>query len=90
MNGSTKTVQLLDRSWKVISDGKTIAVVNGPGVIGLQPIIEPGESFSYTSGTVIEDPIGAMLGSYTFKSLSGDLFEVEIPKFDLVFEGALN
>lgn len=84
-NLSDKNVQLLERHWIIMSAGVQIAEVVGPGVVGNQPVLVPGESFEYTSGAVIHDPIGSMHGSYTFKSEDGKYFEVEIPRFDLSY-----
>jgi ApaG protein len=76
-------VQLIERHWVVYSDDDQIAEVVGPGVVGEQPMLESGESFEYTSGTIIHDPIGFMYGTYTFRSGNGKYFEVPIPRFDL-------
>ncbi|MBX7143959.1 MAG: Co2+/Mg2+ efflux protein ApaG [Oligoflexia bacterium] len=84
-NLSAETVQLLERHWIILSNGIRIAEVVGPGVVGVQPVLAPGERYQYTSSAVIQDPVGSMEGSYTFKSLSGKFFEVKIPKFDLVY-----
>lgn len=84
-NLSTMTVQLLERHWIILSGGVQIAEVVGPGVVGSQPVLEPGQSFQYTSGAVIHDPIGSMHGSYTFKGADEKYFEVSIPKFDLLY-----
>ena len=84
-NLSDKTVQLLERHWVIMSAGVQIAEVVGPGVVGAQPVLEPGQAFEYTSGAVIHDPIGSMHGSYTFKNETGQYFEVDIPRFDLSY-----
>lgn len=84
-NVSEESVRLLERHWIVCSGGKPLAEVIGPGVVGEQPEIIPGASFSYTSGAVIEDPIGSMQGSYTFRSEAGNFFQANIPKFDLFY-----
>lgn len=84
-NLSDKTVQLLERHWVIMSAGVQIAEVVGPGVVGAQPVLEPGHIFEYTSGAVINDPIGSMHGSYTFKDEKGGYFQVLIPKFDLLY-----
>lgn len=89
-NSSAQSVQLLERHWIVLSAERQIAEVVGPGVVGLQPVIEPGEQFSYTSGTVIEDPVGSMYGTYTFRSSAGSVFQADIPKFDLLYPAGLN
>ncbi|MDZ4786447.1 MAG: Co2+/Mg2+ efflux protein ApaG [bacterium] len=76
--------QLINRHWLVYSAGIQCADVKGEGVIGDQPILLPGEVYRYTSGTSINDPVGAMLGSYTFQTEKGDFFDVAIPRFELV------
>ena len=84
-NLSDKTVQLLERHWIIMSAGVQIAEVVGPGVIGSQPVLEPGHIFEYSSGAVIHDPVGSMHGSYTFKSEDGSYFQVTIPRFNLLY-----
>jgi ApaG protein len=79
------TVQLLERHWLVHSGGTQLAEVVGPGVVGEQPVLEAGQVFEYTSGAVIQDPIGAMEGTYTFRGHDGKFFEVQIPKFELMY-----
>ena len=84
-NNGGETVQLLERHWLILSNGVRIAEVVGPGVVGNQPVLAPGEFHEYSSSAVIQDPIGSMEGSYTFKSDAGKYFEVKIPKFDLLY-----
>ena len=84
-NLGSETVQLVERHWLVYSADKQIAEVVGPGVVGEQPILEPGKSFEYTSGTVVNDPVGAMQGTYTFRTEQGRYFGVGIPRFDLIY-----
>jgi ApaG protein len=76
-------VQLLERHWLISSGGLKLAEVVGPGVVGEQPRIGPLEVFEYSSTTVIQDPIGEMRGSYTFRSEAGSYFDALIPPFDL-------
>lgn len=89
-NLGEETVQLLERHWIISSAGKLFDEVVGDGVVGMQPILEQGDKFEYTSAAVIEDPVGDMKGSYTMRSSSGQFFEVEIPEFNLVFPTALH
>ncbi len=89
-NFGSVTVQLLRRHWIVMSGGVQIAEVNGDGVIGEQPILPPEHAFQYTSGSVINDPVGSMHGSYTFKGEGDYLFQVVIPKFDLLYPTLLH
>lgn len=89
-NLSDVNVQLIERHWIVMSGGRQIGEVVGPGVIGQQPFLEPGDIFEYSSGTVIHDPVGEMYGSYTFQKETGKFTQVVIPKFDLIFVDYLN
>jgi len=82
-NEGALTVQLLNRHW-IIRDGRDqTQEVRGEGVVGEQPRIEPGDSYEYTSGTVIETPVGMMEGSYGMLDERGNTFETPIPAFTL-------
>jgi len=82
-NSGALTVQLLNRHW-IIRDGRDqTQEVRGEGVVGEQPRIPPGESFEYTSGTVIETPVGTMEGSYGMRDERGNTFDASIPPFTL-------
>lgn len=82
-NQSSLPVKLISRHW-VITDGNgKVEEVRGPGVIGQQPLIMPGEQFDYTSGSRLETPVGTMNGSYQMVSTSGQEFDAEIPVFRL-------
>ncbi|MCB0344880.1 MAG: Co2+/Mg2+ efflux protein ApaG [Bdellovibrionales bacterium] len=83
-NQGSESVQLLGRHWLVCSGGEDFTEVKGEGVVGEQPIIGPGEHFNYSSGASIKDPVGSMYGSYTLIDSGGEIFEVEIPEFDLI------
>lgn len=76
-------VQLRSRYWKIIDGRGQVQEVRGAGVVGKQPVLGPGESFSYTSGCPLTTPNGTMHGHYTMVEPSGDTFEVEIPAFSL-------
>ncbi len=89
-NHSNHSVQLMERHWMIESADEQIGEVVGPGVIGLQPIVEPEKSFQYTSSCVIRDPIGAMKGSYVFRRGTGDFFVVQIPRFRLLYPNSFN
>jgi len=78
-------VQLKNRHWKVFSKAVQIADIKGEGVIGEQPVINPNETFRYTSWTMIPDTIGSMKGTYTFLSETGEFLDVEIPEFMLIY-----
>jgi ApaG protein len=84
-NYGEELVQLLSRHWSISSGGLPYSEVKGEGVVGQQPYLKPGEGFQYTSGSVIKDPVGSMQGEYTFINSSGELFAVEIPRFDLIY-----
>ena len=80
--GSVK-VQLINRTWSIPdADGQT-QIVKGPGVLGEQPIIQPGESFQYTSGTPLTTPSGLMVGIYEMADPQGIKFDVNVPAFSL-------
>jgi ApaG protein len=82
-NQSAEPVQLLTRHW-IITDGTgAVQDVRGEGVVGNQPVLEPGERFSYTSGCPLTTPDGTMRGTYGMVDSSEKLFEVEIPLFAL-------
>ncbi len=83
-NGGREPVQLLRRSWHIVdARGRTVRV-EGEGVLGEQPTLEPGEAFEYTSGTPLQTPSGFMWGSYQMVvKASGETFDVEIPVFSL-------
>ncbi len=82
-NVGEETVQLLSRHW-VISDGDgNMEHVRGPGVVGEQPVLEPGESFEYTSGTALATAVGTMRGSYRMVAEDGQPFDAPIPQFTL-------
>lgn len=89
-NKGTSICQLVNRHWKVFSADRQIADVKGEGVVGQQPVLRPLDSFEYTSWTLIQDPVGFMKGSYTFRSENGDFFDVEIEKFDFSFRDRPN
>jgi ApaG protein len=83
-NQSQQTVQLLRRSWRITNAAGRIQRVHGDGVVGEQPVLDPGESFEYTSGTPLDTPTGFMAGSYEMVvPATGDGFEVAIPAFSL-------
>jgi ApaG protein len=78
------TVQLLRRTWRITDAGGRTQMVTGEGVVGQQPILDPGESFEYTSGTPLDTPSGFMRGLYHMVApASGEAFDVTIPAFSL-------
>lgn len=76
-------VQLLTRHWRITDSLGRLQEVRGAGVVGEQPVLKPGESFEYTSGTPLPTPSGIMVGSYGMQSAGGERFDVEIPAFSL-------
>ena len=83
-NEGTQAVQLLTRHW-VITDGRGARhSVEGEGVVGEQPLIEPGGSFDYVSGCPLSTPTGAMQGSYRMIAADGETFDAAIPHFALI------
>jgi ApaG protein len=82
-NKGTLPAQLVSRHW-IITDGRNqVQEVRGLGVVGAQPLIKPGESFEYTSGTAIATPVGTMKGSYQMVAEDGTHFDARIPEFTL-------
>ena len=82
-NGGNVPAQLISRHW-VISDAQgLVQEVRGLGVVGAQPLLQPGESYEYTSGTSIATPVGTMRGSYQMIAADGTRFEAPIPEFTL-------
>jgi ApaG protein len=83
-NQSRQTVQLLSRTWHITNAIGRVQHVHGEGVVGEQPVLDPGESFEYTSGTPLNTPTGFMAGVYHMvESGSGERFDVTIPTFSL-------
>lgn len=82
-NTGTVAAQLLSRHWIITDSEHRIQEVRGPGVIGKQPKLAPGESFEYTSGASLATPVGTMRGSYQMRAEDGREFEATIPAFTL-------
>jgi ApaG protein len=82
-NAGEVAAKLLTRHWLITDSNGKIQEVVGDGVIGEQPHLQPGESFRYTSGAMIETPVGTMQGSYTLVTDEGDSFTAAIPRFTL-------
>jgi ApaG protein len=82
--------QLVSRHWIITDSNNDVQEVRGLGVIGKQPLLQPGESFEYTSGSVLTTPIGTMKGSYQMVAEDGTHFSVEIPEFVLASPRALH
>jgi len=82
-NGGTETVQLRNRHWQITDSLGRQQEVRGPGVVGEQPTLGPGESFEYTSSCPLPTPSGFMVGNYEMEARSGENFLVRIPAFSL-------
>lgn len=82
-NEGDQPVKLLSRHWLITDANHHIQEVKGKGVVGEQPTIHPGQSFEYTSGTVLATQVGTMSGSYQMTLADGPAFEVPIPQFVL-------
>lgn len=90
-NNSENTVQLLRRQWFIFDSNATVREVEGEGVIGVQPVLEPGEVHEYVSGCNLKTSIGKMVGTYLMERLiDGKQFHVEIPEFNLIVPYRLN
>lgn len=83
-NESNLTVQLLSRHWLITDGTGKVEEVEGPGVVGEQPVLEPGDAFEYTSGCPLPTPFGSMRGTYLMESEDDTRFEAEVAAFDLV------
>jgi len=82
--------RLLSRHWVITDANGKVQEVKGDGVVGEQPHLNPGETFRYSSGAVLETPVGAMQGSYRMKADNGTHFEAPIPPFTLAVPGVLH
>lgn len=90
-NKSEHKIQLIHRDWYIFDSLEEATFVSGEGVVGEQPILYPDQKYSYVSGCELTSEIGSMRGFYTFKKIdSGELFQVQVPQFDLIFPGKLN
>jgi ApaG protein len=82
-NLGDEVVQLLNRYWRITDSVGRVQEVRGPGVVGEQPTLGPGEAFQYTSGTPLSTPSGIMVGTYEMERAAGDRFDVAVPAFSL-------
>jgi ApaG protein len=83
INTGPERVQLRSRYWKIIDGNGLVQEVRGAGVVGKQPVLGPGESFTYTSGCPLPTPNGTMEGSYFMETEGGEIFAARIPAFSL-------
>ena len=89
-NLGNEVVQLLNRHWRITDANGQVQEVRGPGVIGEQPVMKPGDHYQYTSGTSLPTSSGIMAGEYEMEAAGGERFLVEIPAFSLVSPDQLN
>ncbi|NDV89590.1 Co2+/Mg2+ efflux protein ApaG [Alteromonas sp. 345S023] len=90
VNHSESTVQLINRYWRITDANGKAAEVQGAGVVGKQPILGPGETFEYTSGAVIDTPVGSMQGYYEMEHENGERFRVPIEAFRLAVRNVIH
>lgn len=89
-NSGQTPAQLISRHWVITDAHRKVQEVRGLGVIGEQPMLNPGEQFEYTSGTAIATPVGSMKGSYQMVAEDGTHFKAEIPEFLLTVPRVLH
>lgn len=89
-NQSAETVQLMSRFWRITDANGKVSEVEGEGVVGKQPILKANESFEYTSGAVIDTPVGNMEGYYEMVREGGERFRVPIKVFRLAISSILH
>jgi ApaG protein len=90
-NGSTHTIKLLRRKWYIHDANTIVRTVEGEGVVGQQPVIEPGDQHQYVSGCNLKSGIGKMHGVYEMEQLvDGNRFKVDIPEFIMIYPHKLN
>lgn len=88
-NHSGSTVQLMHRYWHITDQNGLVDEVEGPGVVGEQPRLEPGDTYEYSSGCPLDTPSGMMFGHYQMQTDDGQTFAVDIPAFSLDSPGLL-
>jgi ApaG protein len=89
-NEGAQAAQLRTRHWIITHGSGKVEEVRGPGVVGQQPLLRPGEHFEYTSGCVLETPRGSMRGTYQMHTPEGSMFDAEIAPFQLSMPHSLN
>jgi ApaG protein len=88
-NHSSISVTLVHRYWNITDENGIVDEVDGPGVVGDQPRLEPGDSYEYSSGCPLDTPSGVMFGTYDMQTDEGETFKVEIPAFSLDSPGVV-
>ncbi len=89
-NVGSQPAQLISRHWIITDAHNEVQEVRGLGVVGHQPLLKPGESFEYTSGSSLKTPVGTMKGSYQMVGEDGTRFDAEIPEFVLAVPRVLH
>ena len=89
-NNGLETIKLISRYWLITDANAEESVVSGEGVVGEQPVISAGESYTYTSGCLLKTPLGSMQGHYNMLTKDQDLIKVDIPVFSLAKPNILN
>lgn len=89
-NVGGETAQLVSREWIITDENGRVERVQGPGVVGEFPVLDPGQSFEYTSFCPLPTSMGTMHGSYTMRTGDGDQFEAAISPFTLAVPGVVN
>ena len=88
-NNSAIAVRLVNRYWNITDQNGQVDEVTGPGVVGEQPRLSPGDTYEYSSGCPLDTPSGLMFGHYQMETDEGEMFDVEIPAFSLDSPGLL-
>ena len=89
-NAGSETAQLISREWVITDSDGNAERVEGPGVVGEQPTLAPGESFEYTSFCPLRTSMGSMQGAYTMRTAAGETFKARIDPFTLAVPGVVN
>lgn len=89
-NEGDRPAQLVSRHWTITNAKGETSEVRGPGVVGEQPRLEPGKSFTYTSACPLETSFGTMAGTYQFRRDDGETFTARVPTFSLAMPYAIN
>jgi ApaG protein len=89
-NEGSEAVQLISRHWVITNGEGQVEEVRGPGVVGYQPELEPGQEFQYTSGCPLRTPVGSMHGEFNMVTKTGEHFDARIAPFTLAVPGAVN
>ncbi len=89
-NDGSIPARLLARHWRITDGNGNVREVRGDGVVGEQPHLSPGQGFRYSSGAILDTPVGSMQGSYRMLADNGDRFDAPIPPFTLAVPGQIN